>query len=216
MTPGGVVFDLDGVLVDSERVCYELALRVAREAGADLPESAYAQFVGAAPSEFWAWMRDHFALKETTEQLLDNKQGELLEWYRTPVWMPGAMRLVESLTDAGVPCAVASSSPRSFIEAALSAGSLEARIRVVVSVDDPDLVRPKPNPDVYLQACRKLRIEPARCVAIEDSPTGALAAQSAGLRVIVAPNEWTRGESFPSAVERVEGLEALIARAPNI
>ena len=216
MTPGGVVFDLDGVLVDSERACYELALRVARDVGEDLPEPTYAQFVGVAPSEFWAWMRDRFALKETSEQLLDIKQRELLKWYRAPVWMPGAISLVTALTGAGVPCAVASSSPRSFIEAALSAGSLEARLGVLVSGDDPDVDHPKPHPAIYLQACRKLRIEPARCVAIEDSLTGTRAAQSAGLRVIVAPNAWTRAESFPSEVERVESLEELTARAPNI
>lgn len=216
MKPGGVVFDLDGLLVDSERACYESALRVAREIGDDLPESAYARFVGAAPAEFWAWMRDRFALKESTEHLLDHKQRELLEWYRAPVWMPGAISLMKALTDAGIPCAIASSSPRRYIEAAVSAVNMEARLGAVVSVDDPDVARPKPYPDVYLQACRKLRIEPARCIAIEDSPIGAVAALSAGLRVIVVPNEWTRAESFPSGVERVDGLDALTARAPDI
>jgi HAD superfamily hydrolase (TIGR01509 family) len=99
---------------------------------------------------------------------------------------PGALDLVERLRDARVPIAVASNSQREFVERTLaSAGPLDGRFQAVVSAEDVE--RPKPAPDIYLEACRRLSAEPGRCAAVEDSPTGVAAAVAAGMYVIGGP-----------------------------
>jgi HAD superfamily hydrolase (TIGR01509 family) len=99
---------------------------------------------------------------------------------------PGALELLERLIGAGVPVAVASNSQREFVQRTLSsAGLLDGRFATVVSVEDVE--HPKPAPDIYLEACRRLGAEPGACVALEDSPTGVAAAAAAGMYVIGVP-----------------------------
>lgn len=204
-----VVFDLDGVLVDSESACYRLAAELAGRSGGHLSRADYARFVGVAPSEFWSWLRDVYGLNQSLERLLAYKEQRLLDSYRAPAWMPGAVEQLRALADAGLPLGIASSSPRVFIEAAMRASGLLGYLDAVVSVDDPEVERPKPAPDVYLEACTRLGTEPAATAAVEDSPTGALAAASARMKVFVVANEWTEEALFPSGVERLGSLGEL-------
>ena len=99
---------------------------------------------------------------------------------------PGALELVGRLLQAGVPVGVASNSQREFVQRTLAgAGLLDGRFAVVVSVEDVE--KPKPAPDIYLEACRRLGAEPGACAALEDSPTGVQAAVAAGMYVIGVP-----------------------------
>lgn len=201
-----VVFDLDGVLIDSESACFRLAADLVDVAGGRLERAEYQRFVGVAPTEFWSWLRETYSLPDPLEDLLAYKESRLLDWYRAPAWMPEAPEQIRSLMEAGVPVAVASSSPRMFIESALVASGLADRIGAVVSVDDPKVEHPKPAPDVYLEACALLGSKPTASAAVEDSPTGAMAAIQAGMRVFVVATEWTDGAEFPASVERIEDL----------
>lgn len=204
-----VVFDLDGVLVDSETACYRLAAELAGGSGGDLDRADYARFVGVSPGEFWSWLREVYGLNQSLERLLAYKEQRLLGSYRTPEWMPGAAEQLRALADAGMPLGIASSSPRVFIEAAMRASDVWGRLDAVVSVDDPEVERPKPAPDVYLEACTRLGVEPSAAAAVEDSPTGALAAIRAGMTVLVVANEWTEEAPFPAGVERLGSLSEL-------
>jgi HAD superfamily hydrolase (TIGR01509 family) len=99
---------------------------------------------------------------------------------------PGALELLERLADASMPVAVASNSQREFLRRTLDvAGLLDGRFATIVSAQD--IARPKPAPDIYLEACRRLGAEPGACVALEDSPTGVAAAAAAGMYVIGVP-----------------------------
>jgi HAD superfamily hydrolase (TIGR01509 family) len=99
---------------------------------------------------------------------------------------PGALELLERLADAGVPVAVASNSQREFVQRTLGgAGLLDGRFATVVSVED--VAHPKPAPDIYLEACRRLGAEPGACAALEDSPTGVASAAAAGMYVVGVP-----------------------------
>ena len=99
---------------------------------------------------------------------------------------PGALELVAALKAAGLPLAVASNSPRSHLLAGLRRVRIEDQFDVVLGVDDVE--NPKPAPDLYLQACRGLNVDPADAIALEDSPPGVSAAKAAGLRVIGIPS----------------------------
>jgi HAD superfamily hydrolase (TIGR01509 family) len=109
---------------------------------------------------------------------------------------PGALELLGRLAGAGVPVAVASNSQREFVERTLGgAGLLDGRFATVVSVED--VANPKPAPDIYLEACRRLSAEPGACVALEDSPTGVTAAAAAGMYVVGVP--YFAGEELPGS-----------------
>jgi HAD superfamily hydrolase (TIGR01509 family) len=99
--------------------------------------------------------------------------------------MPGAPELVAALRAAGIPVGVASNSPRDFLDRVLATSGMAGRFDVTVAGDE--VVRPKPEPDVYLAACAALGAEPAAAVALEDSPTGAAAAKAAGMTVVGVP-----------------------------
>jgi HAD superfamily hydrolase (TIGR01509 family) len=98
---------------------------------------------------------------------------------------PGAVELVDALLDAGIPIAVASNSPRDFLDTVLATAGMADRFTITVAGDE--IPNPKPAPDIYLEACRRLGADPARSVGLEDSPTGAAAAKAAGLTVIGVP-----------------------------
>jgi HAD superfamily hydrolase (TIGR01509 family) len=98
---------------------------------------------------------------------------------------PGAVALVDGLLAAGIPIAVASNSPRAFLDRVLRSSGMAERFTVTVAGDE--VPRPKPAPDIYLEACRRLGADPAASVGLEDSPTGAQAAKAAGLTVIGVP-----------------------------
>ena len=98
---------------------------------------------------------------------------------------PGAVTLVDGLRDAGIPVAVASNSPRAFLDLVLQTSGMASRFAITVAGDE--VAHPKPAPDIYLEACRLLGADPAASVGLEDSPTGAQAAKAAGLTVIGVP-----------------------------
>jgi HAD superfamily hydrolase (TIGR01509 family) len=124
---------------------------------------------------------------------------------------PGALELLARLIDAGVPVAVASNSQREFVERTLSgAGLLDGRFETVVSVED--VLHPKPAPDIYLEACRRLGARPEECAALEDSLTGVAAAAAAGMYVIGVP--YFSGSELPGSDLLVNSLADLdVARA---
>ena len=185
--PLAVVFDNDGLLLDTEP-CWTVAEEALfRANGVVFDLDAKRALVGTSPKTSGPIL----------ERLLGRPgAGQTLgaELYRlalseigngaTP--RPGALELVAALKAAGLPLAVASNSPRSHLLAGLRRVRIEDQFDVVLGVDDVE--NPKPAPDLYLQACRGLNVDPADAIALEDSPPGVSAAKAAGLRVIGIPS----------------------------
>jgi HAD superfamily hydrolase (TIGR01509 family) len=122
---------------------------------------------------------------------------------------PGAVELVTALADRGTPIGVASNSPRAIVDRALDFSILDVPFGVVLGGDEVD--NPKPAPDLYLAACRGLGADPARAVALEDSPPGVAAAKAAGLTVIGVPS--FPGVSLHEAHLVADSLEAAAVHA---
>ena len=185
-TVEAVVFDLDGVLIDSEHLWDEVREELARERGGRWHDSAQADMMGMSSPEWARYMHDVIGLPETPDEISDEVVGRLLARYavRLPL-MDGAVETVRRLARS-FPLAVASSSNRQVIDAVLSAGELAPFFEATVSSEE--VARGKPAPDVFLEAARRLGVEPARCAAIEDSGNGIRAAHAAGMRVIAIPN----------------------------
>jgi HAD superfamily hydrolase (TIGR01509 family) len=181
-----VIFDLDGVLIDSEHVWDQVREQLAHERGGRWHERAQADMMGMSSVEWSRYMHEVIGLRETPEEIDREVVARMLARYRDELpLIEGAVEAVERLA-ADFRLAVASSSNRPLIEAVLAAAGIHRLFEIVVSSEE--VPRGKPAPDVYLEAARQLELPPERCAAIEDSANGIRAAHAAGMRVIAIPN----------------------------
>jgi HAD superfamily hydrolase (TIGR01509 family) len=182
----GVVFDLDGVIVDSEQVWDDVREQLVRERGGRWHEGAQAAMMGMSSPEWSRYMHEELGLPESPEEINEEVVRRMLERYRESLpLIDGAVAAVRRLARAFT-LGVASSSNRPLIEAVLKGAGIARCFAAVVSSEE--VARGKPAPDVYLEAARQLGVEPARCAAVEDSSNGLRAAHAAGMRVIALPN----------------------------
>ena len=182
----GVVFDLDGLLLDSERVWDEARQALARERGLPWPETATRDMMGMSSPEWSAYMHDAVGLAEPPGEISAEVVRRLEEIYRRALPLfDGAVEAVARLA-ARWPLGLASSSNRELIDLVLQLSELSPLFQVTVSSEE--VARGKPAPDVYLEAARRLGIRPEHGAAIEDSENGIRSAKAAGLRVLAVPN----------------------------
>jgi HAD superfamily hydrolase (TIGR01509 family) len=181
-----VVFDLDGVVVDSEHVWDEVREELARERGGRWHDRAQADMMGMSSLEWSRYMHDVIGLAEAPEEINAEVVRRMQARYDEELpLIDGAVEAVRRLASR-FRLAVASSSNRPVIEAVLRRARLEDLFEVAVSSEE--VPRGKPAPDVYLEATRRLAVEPANAAAVEDSANGIRSAHAAGLRVVAIPN----------------------------
>ena len=181
-----VVFDLDGILIDSEHVWDEVRQQLADERGGRWNENASRDMMGMSSIEWSRYMHDVVGLTEEPEEISAEVVRRLEDRYRRELpLIPGAEQAVESLA-ARWPLALASSSNRELIDLVLESSGLGRYF--TASVSSEEVARGKPEPDVFLEAARRLGVEPTHCAAVEDSENGILAAKAAGMRTIAIPN----------------------------
>ena len=199
-----VVFDLDGVIVDSEHVWNEARERLARERGGRWHENAHRDMMGMSSLEWSRYMHDVIGLAEPPEEISAEVVRRLAAIYREELpLVPGAVEAVERLA-ARWPLGLASSANRELIDLVLSLSRLDAHFRATVSSEE--VARGKPAPDVYVEAARRLGVDPARCAAVEDSHNGILSAKDAGMRVVAIPNP-----SYPPDEEALAAADVALS-----
>ena len=181
-----VVFDLDGVLLDSEQLWDETREQLAKERGGRWHDRAQRDMMGMSSREWSRYMHETIGLPESPEDINREVVERVAAACREqlPV-IPGAREAVERLA-AHWPLGLASSSNRELIDLALELLGVRRLFKATVSSEE--VARGKPAPDVYLEAARRLGVDPAHTAAIEDSHNGILAAKAAGMRVIAIPN----------------------------
>jgi HAD superfamily hydrolase (TIGR01509 family) len=199
-----VVFDLDGVLLDSEQVWDEVREQLAHERGGRWSESAQRDMMGMSSPEWSRYMHEQVGLPEPPEEINAEVVRRMLERYREHLpLLPGALDAVRRL-GAKWPLGLASSSNRPLIEAFLDAAGVRELFAVTVSSEE--VAAGKPAPDVFLEAARRLGVEPGRCAAIEDSANGLRAARAAGMRVVAIPNA-----HYPPPPDALELADVVVA-----
>jgi HAD superfamily hydrolase (TIGR01509 family) len=208
-----VVFDLDGVLLDSEQVWDEAREQLAKERGGRWHDSAQRDMMGMSSPEWSAYMHDTIGLPEPPEEINREVVERLTSLYREhlPV-IPGAREAVERLARRW-PLGLASSSNRELIDLVLDLLGVSRLFEATVSSEE--VARGKPAPDVYLEAARRLGADPAVSAAVEDSHNGILSAKAAGMRVIAIPNgRFPPGEDALAEADVVlDSLAGLTAEA---
>jgi HAD superfamily hydrolase (TIGR01509 family) len=181
-----VVFDLDGVIVDSEQVWDDVRVEYVRESGRPFPERATRDMMGMSSPEWSRYLSENLGVPGTPEEINAAVVSRMLDRYaHGPPFIDGAVDAVRRIGERW-PVAVASSSNRELIDVVLAEAGLDSLVRV--SVSSEEVARGKPAPDVYLEALRRLAVAAAQAAAVEDSHNGIRSAKSAGMRVIAIPN----------------------------
>jgi HAD superfamily hydrolase (TIGR01509 family) len=182
-----VVFDLDGVLVDSEAVWDEVRRRFTEENGGRWHEGAQRDMMGMSSTEWSRYVHDRLGVRMEPERISREVADRVAELYRQHLpLLPGAVESVRALA-AGWPLGLASSSNRHVIDLVLDEAGIADAFRATVSSEE--VSAGKPAPDVYLESARRLDVDPSACVAIEDSTNGIRSAHAARMAVIVVPNK---------------------------
>jgi HAD superfamily hydrolase (TIGR01509 family) len=205
--PDAVIFDLDGVLLDSEQRWNEAKQRLVRAAGGHWLDDAPTAMMGMSSPEWSAYMRDELGVPLDSAAINGEVMGLMEQGYaRELPLLPGAREAVAALAQHW-PLGLASSSNREIIDLVLGLAGFDGAFHVTISSEE--VARGKPAPDVYLEAARRLGIAPGRCVAIEDSANGLRAADAAGMTVVAVPNP-----HYPPGADAL-GLAAATVSTPG-
>jgi HAD superfamily hydrolase (TIGR01509 family) len=205
-----VIFDLDGVLVDSEAVWDEVRKRFTEENGGRWHDNAQRDMMGMSSVEWSTYVRDRLGVDMEPEHISAAVADRVADRYRKRLpLLPGAVEAVHSLATAW-PLGLASSSNRHVIDLVLELAGIASDFRATVSSEE--VGAGKPAPDVYLEAAKRLGVEPGDCAAIEDSTNGIRSAHAAGMTVIAVPNRDFPPEpdALGLAAAVLESLEQLI------
>jgi HAD superfamily hydrolase (TIGR01509 family) len=188
--PAAVVFDLDGVLIDSEPVWNAAREALVRERGGTWDERATTDMMGMSSKEWSSYMQDRLGVPMTPAEINDDVVRRVASTYEHGLpLLPHALETVRELA-ARWPLGLASSSNRPIIDLVLERSGLRACFAAVVSSEE--VAHGKPAPDVYLAAARELDVDPKECAAVEDSTNGIKSAVAAGMRTIAVPNRQFR------------------------
>lgn len=180
-----IVFDMDGVIVDSEPLWVRARKDLVREAnGRWIPEAETAM-MGISSDRWSAYMRDQLALDMSAERIREEVIRRMIDLYRESVpLIPGAREAIETISERWR-VGVASGSDRVLLDTVLTNSGLGSHFAATVSAED--VAEGKPSPLIYQEACRRLGAGPSACVAIEDSGSGIASALAAGMKVIAVP-----------------------------
>ncbi len=198
-----VVFDLDGVLIQSEEVWDAVRERYVRERGGRYDDEVQRAMMGMSAPEWSRFLAEEADVAESPERINADVVELMLEAYQRDLpLLPGAVEVVGRLA-AQYPLGLASSSNRAIFEEVLRLAGIADAFQATVSSEE--VARGKPAPDVYLEAARRLGVAPERCAAVEDSHAGIRSAHAAGMRVIAIPNA-----SYPPDAEALALADAVL------
>ena len=192
-----VVFDMDGVLIDSEPVWERVRRKLVADRGGQWAQDAQDRLMGMSTAEWSAYMSEDLGMRLPPRQVAELVIAAVAAEYRAYLpLLPGAVEAVRELS-ARWPLAIASSAPKSLIEAVLDDSGLRSAFAAAVSSEE--VPHGKPAPDVYLAAAERLGVPPTACAAVEDSSNGLRSAAAAGLAVIAVPRP-----EYPPAADALD------------
>jgi HAD superfamily hydrolase (TIGR01509 family) len=204
-----VIFDMDGIIIDSEENWERARLAVVAEFGGTYHADVARDVMGMSPPEWSRYLRDRIGIPLELARIEREVVRQLIaDYQRDRPFYPGAIDVVRTVSGRW-PTALASSSGRDLIDLVISLADLGDAFTVTVS--GAEVARGKPAPDVYLKAAELLGVDPRRCVAIEDSANGIRAGKNAGMRVIAVPNA-----EFPPAADAVALADVVLRRIAEL
>lgn len=193
-----IIFDMDGLMVDSEPAARHAWNQVLQTHGYEMTDDVYRQMIGRRTDQASQIVKDNYPLPLINDELITEKTVIFHEIRAQGIpAMPGLMALQAAIKERGIPWAVATSSPRDHAEIILAQLGLTADCHAIAAGNEA--THGKPAPDIYLLAAERLGIDPAVCLALEDSEPGCTAARASGMTVIAIPNGQTETAVFSCA-----------------
>ena len=200
-----VIFDVDGLLLDSEPIWSLADRELLKRRGIDYRDELKTKIVGKGQVESAQNVKDYYQLPDPIDDLVRERRKLLNDLLKANLWlMPGAKELIDLLVKNNFRLAIASSQSKEIIDLMIKSFALEGKFSVIVYGDEVE--KGKPEPDIFLLAAERLTIAPQEAVVLEDSQNGAIAAKKAGMKVIVIPNQYNKGQEFPHADLVVDSL----------
>lgn len=207
-----IIFDMDGVLVDSEPLHMQIEKQQFELNNLVISEKEHHRYMGVASDVMWRTIALHHTLPLEVEALIEQNKAESIRFFSAlediPL-MPGVTQALEELYQMGLPIAVASSSFHEIIELILKRTGLRPYFQQVVSSKEAG--KSKPEPDVFLLAASRLGVDPTDCLVVEDSFNGIKAAKAAGMRCIAFAGPGANLEAQKQANEHISHFDQLIA-----
>lgn len=204
-----VIFDMDGVIIDSEPIHLYVDELVLSTIGINVTPEYLEKYVGMTNPEMWRAIIQEHRLNQTVDELIEHQLSTKVKILNEAKIEPinGIPCLIESLSDKCIPLGIASSSPREFIEIVLAKFNIREAFDSIVSGEEVE--NGKPAPDVYIEASRIIGVPTEECVAIEDSRNGVLAAKSAGMKCIGYQNPNSGKQDLTSADRIVASIHEI-------
>ena len=202
--PEAVIFDMDGVLIDSEPIHIEIEKQLFDKLGIDVPEAVHRSYMGASNEFMYSDLRSRFKLSESVTELIESDELFRSDYFHRLDTIPandGLISLLGQIKAAGLKLAVATSSSPEIANILLSKSELASFFDAIVTTTEAG--KSKPSPDVYLLAAKKIGVVPENCIVFEDSPNGLSAAKSAGMFCVVI-------QSDSDIIKELSGADYLI------
>jgi len=200
----GVIFDLDGLLVDSEPIQYRCNATLLAEYGVEYSDDLHPLILGRSVRNGLSIFKKKLGIRADLEEMV-RRRDEILKGSVGEIkLMSGAEKLLPELKSAGLKLAVATSGPCWYLDALRKTLQLDRYFGAFVSVDE--VKNPKPHPETFLRAARRLALIPSECVVLEDAPVGIQAAKRAGMKAVAVLHQFTEKEDFPEADRVVANL----------
>lgn len=200
-----LLLDLDGLLIDSEKVYHEVGYQMSRDLGKVLTKEIIAKQMGRSPYESMGIYRRELGITNyTIQELVDWRDREMIAAYKHNIdLMPGGLKLMEEALGT-FKMAIATGSTRNLVDIVVEKLDLERFMQHIQPSDE--IENGKPNPDIFLKCAHHLEVKPEECIVLEDSSNGCLAGKRAGCYVIAVPTEYTDHQDFSMADVVVKDL----------
>lgn len=200
-----LIFDLDGLLIDSETIYRKISYKMADDLGKQLHDGIWVKQMGRSPIESLGIFRDELGITTyTARELVDLRNILLLEGFRNDLQiLPGALEIIHAF-HGKKRMAIATGSPRELMELAIAKLGLSEYFEFMLPSDE--ILAGKPDPEIYSKTIEALGLLPEECIVLEDSSNGALAGHRAGCYVIAVPSDYTRNQDFSFADYVAEDL----------
>lgn len=192
-----LIFDMDGLMIDSERLYFEVERALARRYGKEVRDETLWRMMGRTPLEGLTIYVRELDLPLSPAEAVVIRNDLMREKMKNDLLpMPGLFHILDSFR-GGRKMAVSTGAPREFMDIALDKLGIRERFDVLLASDA--ITRGKPDPEIFLKTCEKLGVPPDRTVVLEDSENGVIAGKRAGCAVVAVPNDYTRGQDFSRA-----------------
>ncbi|MCX6223281.1 MAG: HAD family phosphatase [Bacteroidia bacterium] len=193
-----LIFDLDGLLIDSETIYRKISYKMAADLGKRLHDGIWVKQMGRSPIESLGIFREELGItSHSAQELVDLRNLMLLDGFRNELQiMPGAMEIIHAF-QGKMRLAIATGSPRMLMDVATARFGLTGYFEYLLPSDE--IICGKPDPEIYLKTIEGLGLHPDECIVLEDSSNGALSGHRAGCYVIAVPSDYTRRQDFSFA-----------------